>query len=183
MFKNPGPAAYPPALRALHWLMAAVIVAGWVLGVRSGAFEGPARGAAIAVHIAVASSVLVLVPLRMLLRLASGVPALPATMGGAARLAAHAVHVGLYVLMLALPMSGWLTVNSAGRPVSLMGFIDLPTLMVKNQPLHERIESLHVALAWVLAALVVLHLLAALKHHFIDRDDVLVRMLPRPARD
>ena len=181
---NPSPTstAFPPALRALHWLMAAVVVASWALGVRSGAFEGPARGAAIGLHIAVASSVLLLAPLRVLLRLAGGVPALPATMGRAARLAAHAAHVGLYVLMLALPMSGWLTVNSAGRPVSLMGFIDLPTLMAKNQALHERIESLHVALAWVLAALVVLHVLAALKHHFIDHDDVLLRMLPRPAR-
>ena len=173
---------YPPALRALHWLMAAVIVVAWVLGMRSGAFEGPARGAAIGLHIAVASSVLLLVPLRVLLRLADGVPALPAAMTGTARLAAHAAHVGLYVLMLALPMSGWLTVNSAGRPVSLLGFIDLPTLMAKDQALHERVETLHVALAWVLAALVVLHLLAALKHHFIDRDDVLVRMLPRPVR-
>jgi cytochrome b561 len=174
--------AFPPGLRGLHWLMAAVIVAAWALGVRSGAFEGPARGAAIGLHIAVASSVLLLAPLRVLMRLAGGVPALPAAMGGAARLAAHGVHVGLYVLMLALPMSGWLAVNSAGRPVSLMGFIDLPTLMAKNQALHERVETLHVALAWILAALVVLHVLAALKHHFIDRDDVLVRMLSRTAR-
>jgi cytochrome b561 len=182
---NPVPTSTtcPPALRALHWLMAAVIVAAWALGMRSGMFEGPARGAAIGLHIAVASSVLLLVPLRVLLRLTGGVPALPAAMGGAAHLAAHTAHVGLYALMLALPMSGWLTVNSAGRPVSLLGFIDLPTLMAKDQPLHERIESLHVALAWLLAALVVLHVLAALKHHFIDRDDVLARMLPRPARD
>ena len=60
--------------------------------------------------------------------------------------------------------------------------IGLPTLVAKDQALHERIETLHVALAWVLAAVVVVHVLAALKHHFIDRDDVLVRMLPRPAR-
>lgn len=84
--------------------------------------------------------------------------------------------------MLALPLSGWLAVNSAGRPVKLLGLVYLPSLVAKDQALHERIDSLHVALAWVLAAVVVVHVLAALKHHFIDRDDVLVRMLPRPAR-
>ena len=179
---DPTSKACSPALLALHWLMAAVFVAAWVLGVRSGAFEGPARGAAIGLHIAFASSVLLLVPLRALVRLARGAPALPAAMGSTARLATHASHVGLYVLMLALPMSGWLAVNSAGRPVSLMGFIHLPSLMAKNQALHERIETLHVALAWMLAALVVLHVLAALKHHFNDRDEVLVRMLPGTVR-
>lgn len=173
---------YSPALRALHWLMALVVVAAWVLGMRSGAFEGPARGAAIGLHIAVASSILVLLPLRVLLRLTGTVPELPVAMSTATRLAAHAAHVGLYVLLLALPLSGWLTVNSAGRPVSLMGVVPLPMLMSKDQALHERIETLHVACAWMLAALVVLHGLAALKHHFVDRDDVLARMVPRLAR-
>ena len=182
MNAGPLPTSYHPAQRALHWLMAAVIVVAWVLGMRSGTLEGPARGEAIGLHIAVASSVLLLVPLRALVRLARGAPALPAAMGSTARLATHASHVGLYVLMLALPMCGSLAVNSAGRPVSLMGFIHLPSLMAKNQALHERIETLHVALAWVLAALVVLHVLAALKHHFIDRDEVLVRMLPGTVR-
>lgn len=173
---------YPPTLRALHWLMAAVIVAAWMLGMRTGFFEGPPHGAAVGLHIAVASSVLVLLPLRLLLRATSGVPALPAAMSSAARAGAHAAHLALYVVMLALPLSGWLTVNSAGRPLSLLGAIPLPALMSKDQVFHERIETVHVGLAWVLVALVVLHVAAALEHHFIDRDDVLARMVPRLAR-
>ena len=176
------PTTYRPAQRALHWLMAAVIVAAWMLGMRSGLFEGPARGEAIGLHIAVASSVLLLLPLRLVARAALRAPPLPAAMGAAARLAAHAAHVGLYALMLALPLSGWLAVNSGGRPVKLLGLVYLPSLVAKDQALHERIETLHVALAWVLAAVVVVHLLAALKHHFIDRDDVLARMIGRPAQ-
>lgn len=176
------PVSYRPALRALHWAMALVVVLAWGLGMRAGTIEGPARGEAIGWHIAVASSLLLLLPLRVAVRAAGSVPALPAAMGGAARLAARAAHVALYALMLALPLSGWLAVNSAGRPVKLMGLAYLPSLVAKNQALHERVETLHVALAWALAAVVVLHVLAALKHHFIDRDDVLRRMLPLSAR-
>jgi cytochrome b561 len=172
-----------PALRALHWVMALVVVLAWVLGMRAGSFEGPARGEAVGLHIAVASSVLLLLPLRLLVRAAGRVPALPAAMGGAARFAAHAAHVALYVLMLALPLTGWLAVNSAGRPVKLLGLVYLPSLVAKNQALHERVESLHVALAWALAAIVLVHVLAALKHHFIDHDDVLRRMAPHLARN
>lgn len=92
--------------------------------------------------------------------------------------AAHAVHHLLYVLMLAIPVSGWLMSSAKGFQTVWFGVVPLPDLLDKNKELGALLAEVHEALNWTMAALVLAHAAAALKHHFVDRDDVLARMLP-----
>src|SRR5690606_1611925 len=97
----------------------------------------------------------------------------------AARFSAHAAHWLLYALMLAIPLSGWTMSSAVGFPVVWFGVIQLPDLVPKDKALGEALKQAHQILNYTLLAMVVLHIAADLKHHFIDRDAVLSRMLPR----
>ena len=94
------------------------------------------------------------------------------------RFLARFTHAALYVLLFAMPLSGWMMSSARGFPVSWFGFFTLPDLVAKNKSLYEALLTTHETLAWVLGAVVTLHVAAALKHHFMHRDDVLRRMLP-----
>ena len=87
-------------------------------------------------------------------------------------------HVGLYVLLFAQPISGWLMTSAQGLQVSWFGFFQLPDLVHRNSELFETLKSTHDNLALALYLIVFLHAAAALKHHFVSKDDVLRRMLP-----
>ncbi len=93
------------------------------------------------------------------------------------RFAASASHFLLYALMLAIPLSGWLFSSASGFKVVYLGKIPLPDLVAKDKALAESLLVVHQTLNYFMAAMVALHVAAALKHHFIDRDDVLLRML------
>lgn len=173
---------YPAAQRLMHWLMAVVVIVAIMLALSADDAPREERARLLGLHIAVASSVLVLWPLRVLLRWRGRVPPPPPSMAVALRVVAHGAHLLMYGLMLLLPLSGWLTVNTAGRPVKLMGWVELPTLIGEDKGLHEFFEEAHGLMGWALLALIVLHVLAALKHHFVDRDGVLLRMLPQLGR-
>ncbi|NDY91158.1 cytochrome b [Ideonella livida] len=92
--------------------------------------------------------------------------------------AAHAVHHGLYALFFAVPLAGWAYSSAAGFPIVLFGQIPLPDLVSPDKALAELIKPWHERLAWLMALLVLAHIGAALKHHFIDRDGLLHRMRP-----
>jgi cytochrome b561 len=94
------------------------------------------------------------------------------------RKVAEATHVLLYLLMVFVPVTGWLMSSAKGFQTVYFGVLPLPDLLARNDELGERLELAHTLLNYGMAALVVAHLGAALKHHFIDRDEVLVRMLP-----
>jgi cytochrome b561 len=94
------------------------------------------------------------------------------------RLAAKAGHLGLYLLMFAMPLTGWTMSSAANFPVSVFGLFTLPDLVSPSQELFETLRTTHWALSWLIASLVGIHVLAALKHHFWDRDATLRRMLP-----
>ncbi len=105
-----------------------------------------------------------------------------------ARLAARAatsVHAALYVLILAIPLTGWLYSSAAGLPTVYLGLVQLPDLLIKDNALAAQLKLVHITLNYTLLTLVVIHAAAALKHHVVDRDDVLRRMLPfvKPARE
>jgi len=91
---------------------------------------------------------------------------------------AHAGHALLYVLLFAMPLSGWAMSSAAGFPVSFFGLFTLPDLITPNQSLKADMMDLHKALAWLLIAMIILHALAALLHHFYYKNNVLRRMLP-----
>jgi len=92
--------------------------------------------------------------------------------------AAHGLHGLLYLLMFAIPVSGYMYSLAAGVPIVYLGIIPLPVLIEPNEEWKMILKQVHYFLNMTLLALVVLHVAAALKHHFIDRDNVLKRMLP-----
>lgn len=170
---------YSGVAMLFHWVMAGVIIFAWYLG--NGAEDLPAgeRLVQITLHKNIGSTILALVALRLIWRLVRRPPALPDTMTPLMRWVAAGTHWALYLVMFGMPLSGWLFSSAAGYPVLLGGLIELPALVDKSEALRDFAGGLHGLLGNVILALVVLHTLAALKHHFVDRDATLRRMLPR----
>jgi cytochrome b561 len=103
---------------------------------------------------------------------------MPLGMAPLQKLAAELAHVILYVLMLVIPLSGYLYSSAAGIQVVYLGMVPLPTLIGPDATLKVVLKTIHIWLNYTLLALVTAHTLAALKHHFIDRDGLLARMIP-----
>ena len=103
---------------------------------------------------------------------------MPAGMPALQRIGANLVHGLLYVLMLSVPVTGYLDSSASNIPVVYLGIVPLPTLIGPDEVLKEIFKTLHVFLNYTLLLLVVLHLLAVIKHQVMDRDGVLSRMLP-----
>jgi len=95
------------------------------------------------------------------------------------KLAASALHALLYVLLLSIPLLGWALSSARGQAVALPLGVNLPALLAKDLDLADSLEQLHSIAAWSLAALAGLHAAAAIWHHRVRRDGVLVAMLPR----
>ena len=103
---------------------------------------------------------------------------LPATMPRWQQWAAHAGHAALYLLMLAIPLTGWLMSSAKGFQTVYFGVLPIPDLMSKDKELGDLLRKVHEALNWTLVVTVAGHVAAAVKHHVLDHDDVLVRMAP-----
>jgi len=165
--------------RSFHWLIFALILVAGTVGLIM--VELPRRPNIIPVysfHKSVGLTVLALAVLRLLWRLFDRRPREPA-MPAWQRWASRLVHGALYALIFAIPLSGWLFDSAGGlRPLHWFGLFEVPKLVAPDGDIKDIAETLHEALFWVLAAAVVLHVGGALKHHFIDRDEVLARMLP-----
>lgn len=165
--------------RALHWLIAALLIAMAYLGLSMTELpNGIDKLKTYALHKSLGVTVLALVLLRVLWRWRAG-PS-PAAPGAAwQRRAAQATHALLYALMLAVPLSGWAFNSAANFALRWFGWFNLPHLLAADPVLKPILRDIHEWLFWILAALVLLHVAASLKHHYIDRDDVLTRMLWR----
>ena len=171
---------WPALSKALHWLIAVLILVMAWLGLTMGDLpNGPDKIATYALHKSLGLSILALVALRLLWRLYAGAPApLAGTPRWQERIAAL-THLALYALLLAMPLSGWLLNSAAGFPLQWFGLFNLPALAGRDEALHALAGQVHELLFWALAALVVLHAAAALHHHLFLRDATLARMLPR----
>lgn len=165
-------------MRLFHWGMllvfAAIIPLGWYMADLP---RGIDKLRLYAIHKSIGITLLALAVLRLLWRLAERRPQLPPMPGWQSR-AAGAAHVGLYALMLAIPLSGWLFNSAAGFPLRWFGIVNLPALAGSDPALKSVAHEVHETLVWVLIAVVVVHAAAALKHHFIDRDRTLSMMVP-----
>src|SRR4029079_12350731 len=129
-------------------------------------------------HKSIGMTVLLLVALRLLWRLTNTAPALPAGMPGWERLAAHASHFLLYVAMIGLPFSGWALSSASGVPFRIFGEIPLPAIVEVDKETAEFAKQVHHAFVYLLVPLLIAHIGAALRHHYVKHDDVLRRMLP-----
>lgn len=164
----------------LHWLVVALIITQFALArIADHLPAGVAKLAALAQHKSVGITILGLAVLRLLWRLMNRPsPALPADLKPWERGLAHLTHHGLYLLLFALPLSGWMMSSAKNYPVSWFGVGRLPNLVAPDETLFAFLKGTHQVLATTLLVVAVLHALAALQHHFVRRDDVLRRMLP-----
>ncbi|GGF65511.1 hypothetical protein GCM10011332_19460 [Terasakiella brassicae] len=138
---------------------------------------GPDMFEKIALHKSIGVIVLFLAVLRLAWRLINPTPELPIEMAWYERLGAHGVHIALYGVMFVMPLSGWAMSSAANFPLSVFGWFTLPALMEPSKEAVDFLKAFHEVMAVLILVLITLHIGAALKHHFINRDDVLKRML------
>lgn len=170
---------YTATAKALHWIMAFALIALFVLGIymHDLAFS-PLKLKLYSCHKWAGVCIFLLVLVRLAWRVTHRPPALPDTMRPIEKLLAHGGHHTLYALMIVIPLSGWLMSSAKGFQTVLFGVWPLPDLLEKNEALGETLEQIHMGLNLFFAAVVIGHVGAALKHHFVNRDNVLTRMLP-----
>lgn len=162
---------------ALHWAIAGLILAGLFMGwTMTDMAISPQRLKVYNYHKWVGVTVLALALVRLGWRITHSAPPLPA-MPRWQQLAARIGHGLLYVLMIAVPTAGWIYSNAAGYRVVYLGKLPLPNLVERDKELAAAWVQVHGNLAMILAVLVGLHVLAALQHQFIAKDDILRRML------
>ena len=171
---------YTKTAMLLHWLTALLIISAFFLGLTMTGIHGitPTKLKYYSWHKWLGVTVLALACIRVLWRSANRPHAHPAGMPRWQAKAADAMHLLLYFLIFAVPVSGYLYTCAAGVPVVYLGLFQLPSLIEPNPELKPLLKEVHYWLTMGMAAAVVAHALAALKHHFVDRDDVLKRMLP-----
>ena len=185
-----GPERYGVVAIALHWLIAVMIVYMLWLGYSTAHAmdeSDPRRLDLVQLHKSIGLTILILSIARLIWRFSHPPPALPAHMPGWEIAAARASHTLFYVLILAVPLFGLATASASplGLPTYLFGLFEFPHLpFLADLPRVEKavvvvpIHTAHATLAYSLLALLALHVGAALKHHFWDRDTVLIRILP-----
>jgi cytochrome b561 len=171
---------YHGAAIALHWLIAALIICGFYIGWIMTDIHGftPTKLKYFSWHKWIGVTVFVLAVARVLWRATHRAPALASATPAWQQAAAHLVHGVLYVLMLAIPLSGYFYSSAAGIQVVYLGIVPLPTIIGPDQALKASLRTVHVLLDYTLLALVAMHVAAALKHQFVDRDGLLARMVP-----
>lgn len=172
--------AYSSVSIALHWIIAFMIVGSMTSGILSNYVDEAAAAEIMTTHKPAGLTILALSLIRLGWRLAHPVPQLPPSTPGWNALIARASHAGLYLLMVGVPLAGWVAASRRGG-FSYFGLFDVPALPVPES-LAVAAADVHAALAIAMLGLVALHIAGALKHHSLNRDDVLLRMLPLPRR-
>lgn len=166
------------AAKTFHWVMALLILGNGALALWMDGLRPSLQKINIfALHKSIGLTVLALFFLRLLWRTVdSRPPDEPAP--GWQKVAAHVVHGFLYLLIVALPLTGWAYNSAHGYPLQFFKQFNLPAMLEKNEALSNLLGVVHEYLFWFLLLVLVAHVGGALKHHIIDRDDTLRRMLP-----
>lgn len=173
------PARYGSTAIALHWIAGLAIIGNLAFGLYMVDLPlSPAKLRYYSWHKWAGVAIFVLSAARLAWRLRHPAPPLPDGMPAWQRRAANASHHALYALFFAAPLSGWLFSSAAGFQTVFLGVLPIPDLLPKNRELADVLKIVHRTITWSLAGLVALHVAAAIKHHVVDRDDVLSRMLP-----
>jgi cytochrome b561 len=167
----------------LHWLMAVTLIGLFALGIYMHELPlSPEKLKLYSWHKWAGVSLLILAIARLGWRVTHRPPSLPGHMPRLEQWVAHAGHHLLYLLMFAIPFSGWLMSSAKGFQTVWFGILPLPDLLEKSKEVGDMLRTVHWALNMLLAVIVLGHAGAALKHHFITKDDILTRMLPQSAR-
>jgi cytochrome b561 len=178
MLRNDADSWGAPA-KLFHWLMAALILAQIALGLLAAGWRlSPTKIELFFWHKSTGMLILALLALRLAWRLANPTPALPSGMPAWERAAARASHLLLYVLMIALPLTGWIVNSASNIPFRIFWTIPLPAIVGPDKAAADAFALVHRGLFVILALVLVAHIGAALRHHFVKRNAVLARMLP-----
>lgn len=178
MLRNTEQAWGVPA-KLLHWALAALVLVQICLGWVAVSWRlSPTKLDLFVWHKSIGLLILLLMLVRIAWRSVNVTPALPAAMAPLERGAARLSHVLLYVLLLVMPVTGWIINSAANIPFRIFWLIPLPAIVQPDKALADATARVHLALFIVLALLLVVHIGAALRHHFVKHNDVLTRMLP-----
>jgi cytochrome b561 len=171
---------YPATSKLLHWLVAAcVLITAPVAIAMTNVDKGPTQDALYNLHKSLGVLILILMVLRLINRLTVGALAAEAEIEPWQKVASSIVHTSLYVLLLAMPVVGYIANSAYGASTPFFGLFELPRIIGKNEGLATQLFTLHRWVGWLVIVLVLTHISAALYHHFVRRDAVLKRMLPR----
>ena len=165
------------SLRTLGLALAILLIAAIVQSQRSAFLSPENMLTLVRSMVALGMLAFALVWLRLAARLSGPAPAIHPGLPGLQRLSSRLLHLALYVLMIGMPLTGWLVLSAAGKPVPFFG-LELPALIGENKALAKQIKQLHETVGTMGYVLIGLHVVAALHHHYIKRDDTLLRMLP-----
>jgi len=164
--------------KAFHWLIVLLIITQWLIAERADELKGLAKLEALAWHKSFGMTVLMLAVLRLAWRLMNPTPDLSQETKPWERALAKISHFLLYTLIFAMPLTGWMMSSAKNYPVSWFNLFQFPDLVAPAEQTFHQMHDLHHLLFKVLVGVALLHVAGALKHHFIDRNDVLKRMLP-----
>ena len=173
------PHRYGLIAQALHWSIMLLVLVQLVLGV--GAYNSPPVGERAAIHhlhYSLGITLFALMLARLGWRLLSPPPPLPPGVNGLQRLAANGTHVAIYVLLLAMPLVGWLYCSTTLLKTTWFGIVEIPNPFGPNARLAVAMKMLHMDMAGALVTLIVMHISAAVWHQFVHKDKLLARMLP-----
>lgn len=174
------PTGYPSASKWLHWLVAAcVLVTAPVSIVMGRVGEGPLQNTLYNLHKSLGVLIFILMVLRLINRLMAGAPAPDPSIARWQKAASSAVHGSIYVLLVAMPIVGYVANSAYGATTPFFGLFELPRIVGDNEGLANTLFAAHRWTGFLLIVLVLMHIGAALQHHFIHGDNVLRRMLPR----
>ncbi len=173
------PLRYSSGSKFLHWLVAFIVIMMLSFSFFLEDVPKQYQGIAYMLHKSFGLTVLGLMIIRIIWLLYRGKPALPATVPVWQRIAARLVQYGMYILLFAMPLSGWIMSVAENRIPTFFGLFSLPLPIAPNKYLGELMAEIHTTIVWVLIALIVLHFAAAMKHYFINKDNVLQSMLPK----
>ena len=163
----------------LHWIVVILIVAAWAVGLTMVDLPlSPQKLKLYSWHKWIGVTIFLLTLARLAWRAAHQPPTLSHSIPAWQIRAAAVSHALLYALLFAIPLSGWLFSSASGVPVVYLGLVQLPDLVGRDKALAGLLKQVHVVLNWTLFVIACIHVTAALKHHLVDRDDVLARMLP-----
>jgi cytochrome b561 len=174
---------YDPVSRAFHWLVVALVLVQVTIAlVLPSILPKSAEDSIAAWHLATGSTILLVMLLRFAWRLTHPMPPAPADLSPGLRILARATHWAFYLVLILLPLIGWMAANAYGTTPRLLGLIPLPRLLAPDQAAAETIGGVHKVVAALLLALIATHVSGALYHALVKRDGVIWRMVPGRTR-
>jgi cytochrome b561 len=170
--------AYTITARVLHWITAFLILSMIPIGVViANEWGGSAQDYLYDLHRSIGAAIIPLVILRLIYRWTHPPLPLPDDIPAIQRLAAHATHWGLYALLIVQPFTGWIATSAYRAPVPVFGWFELPPIWFENRAFSEQIFFVHSLIGIAIAGLAAAHIGAALYHHFVRKDRILMRMI------